>query len=296
MPKNKLILIFVIVAAVALGFIFGNSPGNPTPQKLQVTTSFYPLYFFTGEIAKDMAKVINITPAGAEPHDYEPTTQDIANMENSALLIINGGSLETWGDKVKDNLKKKDVLIVSAAEGLDALNEDPHVWLDPQLAILEVRKIAKAMETIDPVNKTVYESNAFSLEKRLEVLDESFRQGLSRCRQKDIVTSHTAFGYIAARYGFKQVSIAGLTPDEEPSPRQLAEVANFAKANNLKFIFFETLLSSRLSETIATEIGAKTLVFNPLEGLTPEEENKGEDYFSVQMRNLANLKIALECQ
>jgi zinc transport system substrate-binding protein len=269
-----------------------------------VVASFYPLYFFASQIGGDKAEVTNITPAGAEPHDYEPSTQDIVHIEKASILILNGGQLEAWGDKVKEDLKGKYVEVVTAADGLanqevqeeGELIKDPHVWLDPVLAKKEIQTIAQAFIKVDPANTDFYEANEKSLESKLDLLDQSFKVGLQSCQQKNIVTSHAAFGYIASRYGLKQVSISGLSPDQEPSPKQLADVAQFAKANNVKYIFFETLISPKLSETIAKEVGAKTIVFNPLEGLTSDEQSAGKDYLSIQQDNLASLRVALECK
>jgi zinc transport system substrate-binding protein len=311
MKYNKLIVfvfgaIFLIAASYTLGVsLFKKTSSSPSQNnKLQVVTSFYPLYFFASQIAGDKAEITNITPAGAEPHDYEPSTQDIARIERASILILNGGQLEVWGDNMKENLRNKNIEVVTAGEGLvtQEVEEegehiiDPHVWLDPVLAKKEVQKIAQAFIKVDSANKTFYESNEKNLENRLDSLDTLFKEELGECQQKNIVTSHAAFGYIAFRYGLKQVSISGLSPDQEPSPKKLAEVARFAKDNNIKYIFFETLIIPKLSETIAQEIGAKTLVFNPLEGLTKDDEDAGKDYFSIQQENLTNLRIALECK
>jgi zinc transport system substrate-binding protein len=173
---------------------------------------------------------------------------------------------------------------------------DPHIWLDPKLAQKEIATIAMAFEKFDNTNRVFYEKNAISLKNKLDVLDQGFRLGLLNCQQNNIVTSHAAFGYIASDYGLNQISVTGLSPDAEPSPQKMAEISQFAKTNQIKYIFFETLVSPRLADTIAGEIGAKTLVFNPLEGLTKDEQAKGWDYFSIQKENLANLKIALGCK
>lgn len=311
MKNNKLIaitigviLIAVISYSMNLGIFKRTTLPSSQSEKIQVVTSFYPLYFMASQIGDDKAEVANITPSGAEPHDYEPSTQDITRIEQSAILILNGGQLETWGDKVKDNLRNKNVEIVTAADGLitqeveeeGEMIKDPHVWLDPVLAKKEALTIAQAFIKVDPKNKGFYEANEKKLESQFDSLDAAFRIGLQDCQQRNIITSHSAFGYVASRYGLKQVSISGLSPDQEPSPKELAEVAKFAKDNNVKYIFFETLLSPKLSETIAKEVGAETLVFNPLEGLTQEEEDAGQDYFSVQAENLAHLRTALECK
>ncbi|MGB7582977.1 MAG: zinc ABC transporter substrate-binding protein [Sedimentisphaerales bacterium] len=304
---NKKAIYFV------LGFLFVgvltlivNNIYKPTTQsnKPQVTASFYPLYFFSQQIAGDKADVINITPAGAEPHDYEPTAQDIAQIENSKMLVLNGGGLEAWGNNIKQNLNPKNTIVVTAGEGLTNQQVmengqniiDPHIWQSPPLAKQMVDKITQGFIQIDPTNKAYYQANSDALKVRLDNLDKEYRRGLSDCLEKSIITSHAAFGYLATTYGLNQVSIAGLSPDAEPSPQQLADIVKFAKTNNVKYIFFESLVSPKLSDTIATEVGAKTLVLNPIEGLTNEEISQGKNYFTEMQNNLANLKIALQCK
>jgi zinc transport system substrate-binding protein len=303
MNKRNLIIILVLLALVAsFIFITKKSQTNTASNKLQITTSFYPLYFFANEIGGTKADIKNITPAGAEPHDYEPTSQEIARIENSNLLILNGG-LEAWGDKIKTNLQGKQTYIVIASEGLltQQLEEagkkaqDPHVWLDPKLAKKEVERIKDGYIKVDPTNASYYETNAKNLENKLDKLYGEYKQGLSTCKQKDIVTSHAAFGYLAKEYGLNQVAISGLSPDAEPSSQQLADVAKFAKDHNVKYIFFESLVSPKLSETIANEIGAKTLVLDPIEGLSDDDIKQGKNYFTVMGDNLKNLQTALEC-
>ncbi len=297
-----------LIMVVLLGLFFIKSFKNQTnssqnTKKLQITTSFYPLFFFTSQIVGGKGDVQNITPSGAEPHDYEPTAQDIARIERANLLILNGG-VEAWGDKIKDNLKGTNTQIVVAGETLLSRDltengqtaKDPHVWLDPTLAKKEVEKITQAIDQADPNNKSFYDQNTKNLEDKLDQLDNEYKSGLSDCGSKDIITSHAAFGYLAQRYGLNQVSIAGLSPDEEPSAQALADVANFAKEHNVKYIFFEKLVSPKLSETIANEIGAKTLVLDPLEGLSDDDIKNGKDYFSVMRDNLANLQTALQCK
>lgn len=290
-----------LVAAVIFTHSFKTNP--VFSNKIQVTTSFYPLYFFTSEIGKEKTQVINITPAGSEPHDYEPTAQDIAQIERSQMLVLNGG-VEAWGDKIKDNLKGTKTDIVVAGEGLltrqlsenGATAPDPHVWLSPKLAKVEVDKIAQSLEKIDPASTNFYQANADNLKSRLDQLDQEYAQKLKSCQSKDIITSHAAFGYLAAEFNLNQVAIAGISPDAEPSSQQLADVANFAKKNNVQYIFFESLVSPKLSQTIASEVSAKTLVLDPLEGLSDDDLKTGKNYFTVMRENLKNLQTALGCQ
>ncbi len=299
----KKILIVIAILLIG-GFLIQNKNNfkGADDGKLKVTTSFYPLFFFSGQIGGDKANIYNITPAGAEPHDYDPSTQDIARIENSSLIVLNGG-VEAWGDKIRQTLLGKNKVIVVAGEKLltRQLEEegqaikDPHVWLDPALAKEEVGNILAGFEKVDPINKSYYEQNAKTLDSKLDQLDTEYKNGLASCQNKDIITSHAAFGYLASRYGLNQVPIAGLSPDEEPSSKQLAQVSGFAKKNGIKYIFFESLVSPKLSDTIAKEVGAKTLVLDPLEGIGGEDIKAGKDYFSVMRQNLANLQIALQC-
>lgn len=290
-------LIILLSYAVKI-VIFSNNNSENTislnKDTITVTTSFYPLYFFAKEIGGDKADIVNITPAGSEPHDYDPTPANIVQIEKSKLLILNGAGLELWGDKIRENLKGKKTVILTMEE--EKTVKDPHVWLSPLLAKKQVEKITQGFEQVDSTHSSYYQGNAKELEDTLDALDKKFKDGLRTCKQKDIITSHAAFGYLAQSYGFNQVAISGLSPDEEPPPSKLAEVAKFAKENTIKYIFFESLVSPKLSQTIAKEVGAKSLVLNPIEGLTPEEMQAGKNYSTLMEENLSNLKLALECQ
>ncbi len=312
MPRTTNYKFFIAIVAIFIVGLFVYSTKNidnsglKIPVKnsrLQVVTSFYPLYFFTTQIVLDKAAVYNITPAGAEPHDYEPTTRDIAKIEDSQLLVLNGGKLEAWGENIQNILSKKNTTIINVGETLinqditenDNQMRDPHIWLDPVLAKKEVEIIAKNISTIDPTNSQFYSDNSKLLINKLENLNSQFKAGLNNCQKKDIITSHAAFGYLTREYNLNQITISGLSPDEEPSPKKLAEITKLAKENQINYIFFESLVSPKLANTIAQEIGAKTLVLNPIEGLTDEEIKNGKNYFTEMQNNLTNLKIALEC-
>jgi zinc transport system substrate-binding protein len=300
------LIIIIAFLKFAGAFLFGpkNSISSmPNIKKIQVTASFYPLYFFASVIGGDRAEVRNITPAGAEPHDYEPTTADIVRIEKSDMLILNGGSFEAWGEKIKKNIQGTNVAVVIAGEGLltgqisNGENSivDTHIWLSPRIAKQEVSNITQGYIKIDPDHNYYYLSNENSLDDKLDKLNRDYEQGLSNCKQKDIITSHAAFGYLAGAYKFNQVPISGLSPDSEPSSRQLVEVVKIAKAQKANYIFFEGLVNPKLSEMIANEIGAKTLVLDPLEGLPDDKIKEGKDYFTVMEDNLKNLKLALQC-
>lgn len=297
-------LILIIGGLAAAIFYRASKPAQmPLPaNRSTVITSFYPLYFLASTIGGDRATVINLTPAGAEPHDYELTAQDIAQIETSRLLIINGGGLEAWGQKIKDNISARTKIIV-ASDGLtdqtlagDKNQPDPHIWLDPTLTQKIADKIALGLIAADPQNQDYYQANAAMLKSKLADLDSAYRAGLSNCESKDIITAHAAFAYLARAYGLRQVAITGLAPEAEASPRQMVEISEFARDKKINYIFFESLVNPKLAQTIAAEIGAQTLVLNPLEGLSDSDLAAGRDYLSEMQNNLNNLKIALKCQ
>jgi zinc transport system substrate-binding protein len=303
---KKTITLVLIFLLIATGIYFGlkNNIKNMQQGKLQVTASFYPYYFFASQIGGDKANVTNLTPAGAEPHDYEPSAGDIVRIDSSQLLILNG-QVEPWGAKIQSDLKGKSTVVLIAGlglftqkvtdeEGVTAI--DPHVWLSPTRAKVQVKAILNEFIKLDPQNKDYYTANATTLLTALDKIDSDYKAGLASCQKKDIVTSHAAFGYLASDYGLTQIPIAGLSPDAEPSLQEMANITNFVKANGIKYIFFESLVSPKLSQTIANATGAQTLVLDPLEGLTPNAIAQGQNYLTVMEQNLHNLEVALECK
>ncbi|MCJ8010975.1 metal ABC transporter substrate-binding protein [Paenibacillus sp. KQZ6P-2] len=281
-----------------------------TSSKLQVEASFYPMYEFASQVAGDLADVHLLIPAGMEPHDWEPTPQDIAKMQNADVLIYNGAGLEGWVDQVVSSMDNKNLSIVEASKGIELLEGsgeeedgkeavhdhggmDPHVWLSPKLAIQEVRNIEAALIAKAPEHKEEFTKNADAYVTKLEHLDADYEKELSSTKRKDFITQHAAFSYLAKTYGLTQVPIAGLSPEQEPSASAMADVVQFAKEHQVKTIFFETLVSSQVADTIANEIGAQTAVLNPLEGLTEEEQANNLDYIAVMRSNLEALTKAL---
>jgi zinc transport system substrate-binding protein len=299
------ILLAVAIAAVAaIAFAVAPRSGSSDRTKMAVVGTFYPLAHFAEQVGGGLVTVANITPSGAEPHDYEPTAQDIEKAYAAKVFVMNGGGVDTWAERIKPDLKTKgvqvvdmqDTIVLSTAPSGSETTLDPHIWLDPVLVEQEVALIRDAFVKADPVNAATYTNNAASYIARLQALDEEYKTGLASCRIKDIVTSHAAFGYLAKQYGLTQIAIAGLSPDAEPSAQQMATIAQLAKKDNVKYIFFESLVSPKLAQTIATEIGAQTIAFNPLEGLTDEQISSGETYLTVMRDNLDELRIALQCK
>jgi zinc transport system substrate-binding protein len=159
-----------------------------------------------------------------------------------------------------------------------------------------VARIADVLTKLDAGRAATYRQNAQTYQAKLDTLHVEFQHGLATCRLREVITSHAAFAYLTTRYGLQQTPIMGLSPNEEPSPRQLARLADFAKKRDIKVIYFETLVSGKVAETLAREVGAKTLVLNPIEGLTPQEAAQGKDYLALMRENLITLREGLECK
>lgn len=281
-------------------------------KKLSVCTSFYAMYDFTKKIAGDKAVITNLVPAGTEPHDWEPGTRDMIALEKADVLVLNGASMEGWADKVTSALQNKNLVVITASDGVKLLEghqqtkkkkgkdaskkaeHDPHVWLNPQNAKKEMENIKNALVKADEANKMVYESNYEKYAKELDKLDEEYRTTLRTLKNKNIIVAHEAYGYLCNAYGLNQIGIEGFAADSEPDPAKMAEIIDFAKENNVKIIFFEELVSPKVAEIIAKSVGAKTEVLNPIEGLTDEQLAQGDDYLTVMRKNLSVLKAALE--
>jgi zinc transport system substrate-binding protein len=269
--------------------------------KLQAISSFYPLYEFAKQVGQDKVDVQLLVPEGVEPHDWEPTIQDVQQIQKSDLVIINGLGFENWVDSL-DEMKYQGV-VVDTSDGI-ILNEildddddhesehahesgDPHVWLNPVLAKTQVQNIANAFSKSDPQNKNFYQKNAQSYMIKLDELDSKIRNDLSDCKN-DFIAFHDAFSYFANEYNLHQHTIiASSDPHGEPTAQTLENVINTARELNLKIIFTEDTVDPRISNVVANEIGGKTLVLSPL-------EISGEgNYISRMIENLDNLKEAL---
>lgn len=269
---------------------------------INVAVSFYPLAEFASRVGGKYVKVINITPAGSEPHDYEPTPIDIKKIYTAKLFIFNGAGVDPWADKIKQDLVKKGSIVVNMMDIIRSYNPhtstnfNPHIWLDPVIAQEIVLKISNAIQKADPKHTYYYQQRTNLFIDALKTLDKDYAHGLDSCKLHDIITSHAAFNYLAKRYGFNTYSIAGLSPEEEPSPKTMAQLITLVREKHIRYIFFERLVGPRLSDTIAHETGAKTLVLDPIEGLTEKEIRAGKDYLSIMRENLVNLKQAMECK
>ena len=277
-----------MVTAFLLGAGAGCRGSGPSSShgKEKVVAAFYPLAFAAKEIGDGNVDVINLTPAGAEPHDLEVSPRDVADVRTADLVLLLGHGFQPQLEDAAGGGKK--VLRLLDTPGLNRFpNGDPHVWLDPLRYALIVKRIGTALHA---------SAQAERLVARLRAVDLEYRRGLAHCARREIVTSHEAFAYLGQRYGLRQIAITGLSPEAEPAPQDLRNVVELVRRTHATTIFFETLVSPRIAETVARETGAKTAVLNPIEGLKPGEEQRGEDYFSVMRSNLAHLRAALGCR
>jgi zinc transport system substrate-binding protein len=279
----------------------GSAAGNGG--RLQVVAGFYPLAQAATKVGGGRVEVRNLTPPGVEPHDLELTPDAIAAIQSADVVLYLGhGFAPAVQQAVADARGVKVDLLQGVAleggvqeSGGESLSVDPHVWLDPDLYRQVVDRTERAFAQADPSAAATFQSNAQAFDAELAQLDQEYRTGLSGCARRVIVTSHAAFGYMAARYGLTQEPISGLAPDAEPSPSRLAELAALVRRDGVTTIFTEELVSPRVAQTLGREVGVQTAVLDPLEGLTSEEVAAGADYLSVMRDNLRTLQTALGC-
>lgn len=295
----------------------GSTTENTESDKLQVVTTFYPMYDFTKQVAQDDAEVSMLLEAGMEVHSFEPSSQMIAEIQDADVFIYNSPEMETWVPDVLASIDTSDMVVICASDAITLLEYegeahahdheseekwanaghshtvDPHVWLDPVLAQTEVSTIAEGLAEADPDNAEDYLENAGIYNGKLNELDEAYRAAFEGTENRTFVTQHAAFAYLAARYDLNQISVTGLNAEVEPSAAALATLSDYVKANNISHIYFENNASSQTAETLAEEVGVELAVLSPLEGITEEDQKKGSDYISVMLDNLEALKKSI---
>jgi zinc transport system substrate-binding protein len=275
-------------------------------EKLNVVTSFYPLEFITKKVGGDRVDVTNLTAPGVEPHDLELTPKQVGTLAKAKLVVFEKDLQPAVDEAVAQNAAEAGFDVAPAAKleatGADFGEEgeevkpgalDPHFWLDPVRVGDVADAIADKLASTDPANADGYKQRAAALHGELTTLDNDFRTGLANCKLKVFVTSHSAFAYLAQRYGLQQVGIAGTSPDQEPSPAHLKEIHDIVTQNKVTTIFYEELVSPKVAESVARDLKVKTAVLSPIEGLA--DANSTEDYLSLMHENLAELKKANGC-
>lgn len=285
------------VAALLAACGSGSTGSTSSPAQVSVVAGFYPLEWAAQVVGGDRVAVTSLTAPGAEPHDLELTPQQVAAVTDAGLVLYVGQFQPALDDAVAQSPDKA----VDVAAGLTTLKPppgeaeagyDPHVWLDPTNMATIVTTVAQRLSSADPAGAAAYAANAASVSTKLAALDAQWKTGTATCTNRDLVVSHEAFGYLAKRYDFTQVGISGLSPDTEPSPAKLAEVADFIRANGVTTVYYETLVDPKVAQTVADETGATTAVLDPLEGLA---EGSSDDYLSVMEKNLQTVTTGQGC-
>lgn len=310
----------------------GSNDTSSPADTLGVVAAFYPLQFLAERIGGDAVSVTALAPPGAEPHDLELNPGQVGQISDADLVIylsgfqpaVDAAVEQEAGDHAFDVVTVEPLLDATdgghSHEGEDEHGEeepghedeepaptnganadehaddehakDPHLWLDPTRFATVGDELAERLGAADPDRAADYTARAAQLRTELEALDTEFETQLASCERREIITSHAAFGYLANRYDLEQIGITGLSPEDEPAPQRLAEVIEEAREHQATTIFFETLVSPSVAETIAREVGAETAVLDPIEGLQPGADG---DYFSVMRSNLDSLTAALGC-
>jgi len=309
---------FVVGLAVAAGLAAcgGDDDGSgAVGDQIAVVASFYPLAEAVRQVGGELVEVEDLTPAGAEPHDLELTTDQVDDLDDADLVVVMGRDFQPAVEDVAERRDGTTIVVLdefdvgegrvqdehAEEEGGDEHGDeegalDPHVWLDPTRMRTVVNTVEAALAGADPTSADTYSANAEVYGAQLDTLDADFEAGLENCDRREMITAHEAFGWMAARYDLEQHAIAGLEPDQEPSADRIAELADLAANEGATTVFTETLVSPDVAETVAREAGGlRTRVLDPIEGLTEEQRDNGDDYVSLMRANLAELREALGC-
>ncbi len=308
-PLRKLLALGAAVAMLGGTAACAERASGFSGGRMDVVTAFYPLQFLAERVGGDRVAVTGLTKPGAEPHDVELTPRQVGRIVDAGVVLHLEGFQPAVDQAVRQEAGDRAFDVGTVVELLPAEEDhehghepgeeehaeageglDPHVWLDPERYATLAGAVGVRLGEADPANAAAYAERARALQAELASLDREYRTGLASCARREIVTSHAAFHYLADRYGLTEVGITGIDPEAEPSPQRLAHVAEEARATGTTTIFFETLVSPKVADTLAREVGARTDVLDPIEGVTD-----GADYFSVMRANLTALRTALGC-
>lgn len=306
------------VVLVTAGCAQGPQPGATAgSDQVRIVAAAYPFQFVAERVAGAHGEVTPLTQPGSEPHDVELTPRQLAGVIDADLVVyeksfqaaVDAAVAQSGRDNALDTTTVVPLEDLGAAAdhehaegeehaGAEGHAEesglDPHVWLDPAHLATIGNAVAERLSAVDPEHATDYTANAVALESDLTALGQKYRAALESCARTEFITTHAAFGYLAKRYGLTQVGISGLSPDAEPSPARIAAVQAEAREHGITTIFYETLVSPDVATSIAEDIGLRTDVLDPVEGITPE--SRGTDYLAVMRSNLTALTTANGCR
>jgi len=290
-------------------------------KKTEIYTSTFATAAIAREIGGNQVNVKMIVPPGADPHSYEPTSKQLTEIAKGDLFLLMGTTLEPYSKKIQESLKGTDVRFIETSkdvtllesdatlhaheeeghtedeqaheeEGHDHGKYDPHVWLDPVNAKAMARSITVALSKEVPKDKATFEKNLKAFDQQADALDKEFKQAVADGSKKELLVTHAAYGYLAERYGFTQLPIAGISPSDEPSQKQLAALVKEARMHDLKYVAFEETVSPKVARVIQKEIGAKSVTIHNLESVTKSQQNSS--YFKLMEENVQTLEQALQ--
>ncbi|WP_375090572.1 metal ABC transporter solute-binding protein, Zn/Mn family [Peribacillus sp. RS7] len=314
--KNRALLSLFLVTALFLSAC-SNSKGESTKKEkdtLDIYTTVYPLQYFTEAIGGEYVNVETVYPPGTDEHSFEPSQKDIVKMAESDLFFYIGYNLEGFVTKAEPILSKEGVGTVAIGEtvhldeeehahedehaheedGHDHGGVNPHLWLDPIYSIEMAKTIKDQLTKKMPEQEEYFDSQFNKLSEKMKSLDEKFATTIESGRTNKIIVSHSAYGYWEERYGLEQIGVTGLTSSNEPSQKELGKIVTMADKEDLNYVIFEQNISSKLTEIIQKEMGAKSLELHNLSVLTDKDIEAGEDYFSLMEKNIKTLQTALQ--
>ena len=318
MGKKHVILFAGIFLFCICAFL--NSAIHPSVKNLKrikIISTIFPLMEFAQAVAGDRGDVEILLPPGAEIHTWQPRPSDVIKIFGADLFVCVGADLEPWVPGLLRSAGNTKLRVFKASEGLPVFEEsphdhqekhehadehdhgalDPHIWLDFHLDQIIIDRLVQVLSEIKPDDAGFFEASGKAYKENLHLLDQKFYRQLSGCRQKTfIVGGHSAYGYLARRYGLHQISLYGLSPDSQPTPREMVEVVQMAKKLDIRVIFFEENVSDDLARVIAKEIGARTLVLNPAANLTRTQYRGRMTFLEIMETNLKNLREGLSCE
>jgi zinc transport system substrate-binding protein len=298
--KKSLLLAVAAVSSFLLVAVLGCARPGIVNGKLSVVASFDAMAEFAKAVGGDKVEVTTLTPAGMEPHDFEPKAQDMATLAKAAVFVYNGLGMESWADKAIAAAGNKRLITVNASEGADPIANtdpgevkehgqyDPHLWLSLSGAALEAKNIAAVLAKADPKNALFYEKNRDEFTKALQELRTEYMAKYHSAKGRSFVTGHAAFAYFCRDFELEQQSVEDVFAEGEPSAKDLAELVEYCRKNKIKTIFVEEMISPEVSKTLASEVGAKVETIATIEG--PED---GMSYIDRQRENLDKVYACL---
>ena len=291
MTMKTLLLLLLIIMNMVAGC---GGQQSADKNKLQVAASFYPMAEFASAVGGQRVQVACLVPDGAEPHDWEPSPKDLTRLGRAQVFVYNG-MVEPWAQQALDALSERKIIPLEAGHDLFARGgkQDPHVWVSPKKAVVEVQRITEVLCEVDTKHTDDYKANSRAYIAKLEQLDKKLAAVAQKAPRKVFVTAHAAFGHLAADYGLRQLSVAGISAEAEPTPGDLQRLIATVKREKVRYVFFETLTDPKIAKLVAQETGAQTAVLDPLEGLDEEGRKQGLDYLKIMEQNIANLEKAL---